>query len=260
MPNDSGKPADSSNRLGWLHGNSEPCIPLSADPLSWKLVLLGPPGAGKGTQADLLSQKLGACHLSTGDLFRAAALDGSCAKSPALTAALAHMRKGELVPDATVWKMVRERSQCLRCRGGFLLDGFPRTVMQARALNLLLQQEGLAVDAVIDYELSEAEIVARLSGRRTCEDCQAIFNVSQRPPRMEGHCDHCGGRLIHRDDDKAEAITVRLKDYRERTSPLIEFYNKAGLLIPVAASGSAEEIFVRTMQTLKVRSAEKRAP
>lgn len=218
----------------------------------WRLVLLGAPGVGKGTQALLLSERLGACHLSTGDVFRAAVGRADCAQTPAMLAALAHMRRGELVPDTTVWEMVRERTGCLHCRGGFILDGFPRTLSQAEALKQHMESEKLALNAVVNYELPLAEIVSRLSGRRTCKQCKAVFHVTGQPPKTEGVCDHCGGALFQREDDRPESVTVRMEAYQRSTMPLIEFYSKLGLLMPVGANGSPDDICGRTMAALGV--------
>lgn len=241
-----------NDRAAWLEGPSAKCsFPPEDGGLAWRLVLLGPPGVGKGTQAELLSRHVGACHLSTGDVFRGAATRSSL--TPAMAAAQACMRQGHLVPDTIVWEMVRERIGCLRCAGGFVLDGFPRTVAQAESLKVVLENERIPLDGVLDYELPAAEIVFRLSGRRTCETCKAVFHVSSRPPRKEGICDHCGGRLFQRDDDRPESIAVRLEDYERSTAPLIEFYRRTGLLMPVAATGSPEEIFQRTGAALWTR-------
>ncbi len=229
--------------------------PPEKDGHLWRLVLLGAPGVGKGTQADLLHARLGACHLSTGDVFRAAAMRADCVPSPAMQSALDFMRRGALVPDATVWEMVRERSGCLRCQGGFLLDGFPRTLAQAQALKQALAKDGLSLNAVVDYELPLAEIVSRLSGRRTCEKCKAVFHVSQQPPKTEGICDHCGCRLHHREDDRPESITTRMQAYKRSTAPLIDYYRQQGLLVPVAAKSSPEEICARTLAALEQRVA-----
>jgi adenylate kinase len=216
----------------------------------WRLVLLGPPGVGKGTQAQLLTDRLDACHLSTGDVFRAAAKRHACDHSPAIRAALDYMRRGELVPDSTVWEMVRERSRCLLQCGGVILDGFPRTVSQAESLQQLLDSDKLSLSAVVNYQLPLDEIVQRLSGRRTCDKCKAVFNLKERPPKLEAVCDHCGGRLSQREDDRPEAITVRLEVYERSTAPLIQFYRNVGLLMPVVAKGSPEEILARTMNEL----------
>jgi len=208
---------------------------------------------GKGTQADLLHQRLGACHLSTGDVFRAAGKRAECDQSPAMKEAMGYMRRGELVPDSTVWEMVRERLACLHCGGGFILDGFPRTLGQAESLQHLMDAEGIWLSAVLSYELPASEIVARLGGRRTCEKCKAVYHVTERPPRTEGRCDRCDGKLFQREDDRLESIKVRLETYDRSTAPLIEFYRKAGLLLQVSAAGTPEEIYNRTIPELESR-------
>ncbi|HUM06741.1 MAG TPA: nucleoside monophosphate kinase [Terriglobales bacterium] len=243
------------DRSGWLLGPSAPCpTPSHETERPWRLVLLGAPGVGKGTQADLLHQRLKACHLSTGDVFRAAATRSDCDQSPAMKAAMEYMRRGALVPDTTVWEMVRERTDCLRCRGGFVLDGFPRTLAQAESLKGLLEAEKIPLTAVVNYELPLPEIVARLSGRRTCKACKAVFHVVHQPPKTEGACDRCGGQLFQREDDRPESITVRMEAYERSTAPLIEFYKNLGLLASVPATGSPEQICERTMVALQERS------
>jgi len=242
------------NRAAWLRGPSAKCehVPNGGD-APWRLVLLGAPGVGKGTQAELLEQKLGACHLSTGDVFRAAGSADECAPSPAMKEALEFMRRGELVPDSTVWEMVRERKGCLHCGGGFILDGFPRTVAQAQSLKHLMDDEGLALTAVVNYQLSTDEIVARLGGRRTCEKCKTVYHLTERPPKVEGVCDRCGGKLFQREDDRPESIAVRLEAYERSTGPLIEFYEKLGLLMQVRATGTPEKIFEGSLGELEAR-------
>jgi adenylate kinase len=209
---------------------------------------------GKGTQAELLTERLGACHLSTGDVFRAASKRADCEQSPALKASLEYMRRGELVPDSTVWEMVRERSNCLLHCGGFILDGFPRTLAQAESLKALMENDRLSLSAVVNYELPLDEIVRRLSGRRTCERCKSVFHVSERPPKVNGVCDRCGGQLYQREDDRPESITVRLQAYERSTAPLVQFYKNLGLLTPIIAKGSPTEILERTMEQLRVRT------
>lgn len=235
--------------MAWLQGPSARCetIPQCyARP--WRLVLLGAPGAGKGTQADLLNRRLHACHLSTGDVFRSAAQQSD--PSPAMMQALSYMNRGELVPDATVWDIVSERTDCLKCAGGFILDGFPRTLAQAVALQDLIKGRELDLHAVLNYTLKDDEIVARLAGRRTCGECKTVYHVSDRPPKVEGQCDRCDGKLFQREDDRSEAIQVRLETYHRCTAPLIEYYDKLKLLVPVDASGSPEEVFSRTVLNL----------
>ncbi len=240
------------DRAAWLKGGEAHC---SVTPRQrkhpWRLVLLGAPGVGKGTQAELLSERLGACHLSTGDVFRAAKCLGEGERSPALENALGQMKRGELVTDETVLAMVNERVRCLRCRGGFVLDGFPRTVAQAQAFEQSLRIENLQLDAVLDYELPIEEIVSRLGGRRTCAGCKAVYHIKWKQPRVEGKCDHCGGELVLREDDRPEAIRVRMKAYEESTRPLIDYYEQRGLLVKIAAEGTPEEICGNSVTALK---------
>jgi adenylate kinase len=241
-----------NERAGWFQVSRECSETGGANP--WRLVLLGAPGVGKGTQAYLLNQRLKACHLSTGDLFRAASKQKECDLSPAMKSAMGHMRRGELVPDSTVWEMVEERADCLRCSGGFVLDGFPRTLGQAESLKKLMEREKIPLTAVVNYELPLAEIVSRLSGRRTCEKCKAVYHITGQPSKVEGICDRCGGKLFQREDDRPESVTVRMKAYERSTAPLIEFYGKLGLLLPVAAIGSPDEICARTVSALVARA------
>ncbi len=250
------KLSNKKDRGTWLQGPAVRCDVAAEGGLTpWRLVLLGAPGVGKGTQADLLNRRLGACHLSTGDVFRAATSRPDCEQSAAMQAALGYMRRGELVPDDTVWEMVRERSECLRCGGGFILDGFPRTLGQAESLKQLMDTERLALDAAVSYELPASEIVSRLGGRRTCGKCKAVYHVTERPPKVADWCDRCGSRLFQREDDRPEAIRVRLETCNRSTAPLIEFYGKLGLLVQVMASGTPDEICERTIAGLEARRA-----
>jgi adenylate kinase len=173
-----------------------------------------------------------------------------------LQQALAAMQRGELVSDDVVVAMVRERAGCLRCRGGFLLDGFPRTCAQAEALDILLAEQGVSLDAVLCYELPLEEIIARLSGRRTCLGCKAVYHTQTRPPQIKGVCDHCGGKLVQREDDRPESIRTRLRAYTESTRPLKDYYTHSGYLVTVSASGTPEEILTRSLCALKERFAK----
>ncbi len=241
-----------TDRSAWLTAGTSKCSPApKTQSLPSRLVLLGAPGVGKGTQAELLCSKLGACHLSTGDIFRAAKALSPAERTPALNAAVEFMRRGELVPDQTVLEIIAERVECLKCRSGFLLDGFPRTVAQAEALEELLRREAVSLDSVVNYELALEKVVARLSGRRTCPNCKAVFHVATRPPKVEGICDHCGGKLYQREDDRPEAVRVRMQAYETSTAPLAEFYRKRGLLVSINAEGTPEEIFERSLRALK---------
>jgi len=238
-------------RVAWIQGAAAECPILPPiPPRLFRLVLLGAPGVGKGTQAELLCERLGTCHLSTGDIFRAAKCLGASERSPALEAALGYMKRGDLVPDMTVLDLVRERTRCVRCRGGFLLDGFPRTVAQAEAFAKILEQEQIQLDGVLNYDLPIEKVVARLSGRRTCPGCKAVFHVTSRPPRVAGVCDHCGGKLQQREDDRPEAVRVRMEVYEKSTQPLTEFYRKRGLLVTIEAEGTPEAIYQRTLAAL----------
>ena len=240
-----------NDRASWLKGPATCCSKPPPDAeRPWRLVLLGAPGVGKGTQAGLLCSRLGTCHLSTGDVFRAAKCLAEEDRSPAMTDALDYMRRGELVPDKIVLTMIMERVGCLRCQGGFLLDGFPRTVAQAEALDNLLRRESLTLDGVLDYDLPIDEVVARLSGRRTCQNCKAVYHVTTRPPAVEGTCDHCGGPLYQREDDRPESIRVRMEAYARSTAPLTDYYRQAGKLISVSAAGTPQDIFERTLAAL----------
>jgi adenylate kinase len=242
--------SENQNRIAWLQGPSAKCdaVPQCYS-RPWRLVLLGPPGVGKGTQADLLNRRLHACHLSTGDVFRSAV--GQPESSPAMTEALKHMRQGELVPDETVWKIVSERTGCLKCAGGFILDGFPRTLAQAVSLRGTLGSHEVPLHAVLNYTLPTEQIVKRLGGRRTCENCKAVYHLTGRPPKVENRCDRCDGKLFQRDDDRPESIEVRLEAYNHSTQPLIEYYKKLDLLVKVDGSGTAEDIFARTILSLR---------
>jgi adenylate kinase len=244
-----------NDRAAWLQGPAADCATKPPAPPPernnpWRLILLGAPGVGKGTQAELLTERLGACHLSTGDVFRAAGKLRDCDQSPAMRAAQEYMRRGALVPDSTVWEMVRERSHCILSCHGFILDGFPRTLGQAVSLKDMMEKEKITLSGVVNYELPVDEIVQRLSGRRTCEKCKSVFHIKERPPKVEAVCDRCSGRLFQREDDRPEAITVRLEAYYRSTAPLIQFYRNLGLLLPVVAQGSPDEIAARTMDQL----------
>jgi len=236
------------NRIAWLQGPGANCAKTNpVAPRPWHLVLLGPPGVGKGTQAEKIVAEFGACHLSTGDVFRHAARNsGGTAPSPAMATALAAMKRGELVSDATVVELVRERADCLSCQYGFLLDGFPRTIDQARALDGILGNVKRKLDAAVNYFAPETLIIERLSGRRVCKQCRAGYHVANKPPRQAGRCDACGGELIQRDDDKPEAIRTRLHAYAATCNPVLEYYRKQGLLREVDASGDPDSVFAQT--------------
>lgn len=240
-----------NDRGNWIKGGRDNCsVPPKPRPNPKRLVLLGAPGVGKGTQSELLCEGLGTCQLSTGDIFRAAKCLSESERSPALTEALGYMKRGELVPDGTVLNLLRERTRCLKCGGGFLLDGFPRTVTQAEALSELLEQEQIKLNAVVNYDLPIETIVNRLSGRRTCASCKAVFHVTTRPSKIADTCDHCGGKLVQREDDRPEAVRVRMEAYEKSTKPLIDFYDRRGVLVTIPADGKPQEIYQRTLVAL----------
>jgi adenylate kinase len=241
------------NRVEWLQGPGANCAKTGpVAPRPWHLVLLGPPGVGKGTQAEKIIGEFGACHLSTGDVFRYAARDTSGqAPSPAMATALAAMKRGELVSDNTVVELVRERAGCLACQYGFLLDGFPRTLEQAHALNGILASVERKLDAAINYFAPEPLIIERLSGRRVCKQCRTGYHVANKPPRVAGRCDACGGELFQRDDDKPEAIRTRLQAYAATCNPVLEYYRRQGLLREIEASGDPEAVFAHTRAVIE---------
>lgn len=236
----------------WLYGKEvEASEPKPARP--FHCVLLGAPGVGKGTQAEYLTGKLGAVQLSTGDVFRASKGSDPAALSPAMQAAMEAMKAGKLVSDDTVIAMVRERGNCLASGYGFLLDGFPRTVEQAGALEGMLEELGIKLDAVLNYTLPIDEVVKRLSGRRTCKQCKATAHIIFNPPTQDGVCDKCGGELFQREDDQPDSIRVRLQAYEDSTAPLADYYEKRGLLINISAEGSPKDVFARTESILNDR-------
>jgi adenylate kinase len=240
-------------RSTWLKGPNAACAtPPMKQAHPRRFVLLGAPGIGKGTQADLLARQFGACQLSTGDIFRAAKIIPEAEQTPALHEAIVHMRAGKLVPDTTVIALVEERVACLHCDGGFLLDGFPRTVAQAEALDRILAHERVALDAVISYDLSEEKVLDRVSGRRVCSKCKVSYHLQHLPPKVAGVCDRCGGPLYQREDDRPEAVHVRMEVYLHSTEPLIEYYQEQGKLVHVDCGDTPAATFQRTLAALKI--------
>lgn len=199
---------------------------------------MGPPGAGKGTQAVRLAERWGVPHVSTGDAFRRAV----AASTPLGELARGYMERGELVPDEVVNGVVAERLGQEDCRAGFVLDGYPRTVGQAEALRRLTRDRGQPLDAVVNLAVSEEELVRRAEGRWVCPRCGANYHLRFRPPRERGRCDGCGAELAQRPDDRPDTVRQRLRVYREQTEPLLEFYRREGLLVEVNGSGSVEEV------------------
>ena len=197
-----------------------------------KLILLGAPGAGKGTQAEVLCKRLGIPTISTGNILRAAIKDGT----PTGLKAKSYIDAGALVPDEVIIGIVDEQLAQDDCRNGYILDGVPRTIAQAEAL----EKAGIGFDAVVSIEISEEEILRRMNGRRVCEACGSSYNVVSIPPRVEGICDNCGGKLIQRKDDTPETVRERLKVYHTETEPLVDFYAARGLLRPVRSDDTKE--------------------
>lgn len=191
-----------------------------------RIILLGPPGAGKGTHAKFLSERYNLPHISTGDILRARIKDGSSLGEKAK----AFVESGQLVPDSLVIEMVAERLKEPDTKNGFILDGFPRTVEQAEALGRFLEKEKQAISVVIDFDTSEETIIERLAGRRACSKCTANYHIKNVPPKKEGICDRCGSSLIQRKDDNEATVRNRLKVYHDQTAPLIDFYKTRGLL------------------------------
>ncbi len=204
-----------------------------------RLILLGPPGAGKGTQAKRLAERLAIPQISTGDMLRAAVKAGTGLGREAQ----ANMERGDLVPDEIVIGLFRERSSQPDAAGGFILDGFPRTVAQAEALRKILAERGRRIDRVVTLEVPEEALIERIGGRRTCRACQAMYHLRASPPKVAGRCDRCGGELYQRPDDHDDAVGERLRVYRSQTEPLIAYYDRDGVVRRVPGTGSIESIF-----------------
>ncbi len=211
-----------------------------------RLVLVGPPGAGKGTQAQFIAEHLGVPQISTGDIFRANVSSGT----PLGVQAKTYMDRGDLVPDDVTIEMVKNRLAEDDAKGGFLLDGFPRTVPQAEVLDSFLADHAHRLDVVLELVVDDGEVIRRLSGRRTCRTCNRIWHVDFDPPAEPGVCDLDGGALFQRDDDQAETIAKRLEVYAKATAPLVDYYLVRDLLVDVEATGPVEEVTARAIEAL----------
>jgi len=212
------------------------------------LIFLGPPGAGKGTQAALLSQRLGIPHVASGDLFREAMKKGT----PLGKKAQSYIERGVLVPDEVTNAMIEERLKEPDCAKGVILDGFPRTVAQARALEGILAEGGEKVDRVLVIQVSEDTLIERLSGRRTCCQCQANYHLLFNPPKKEGVCDRCGGDLYQRSDDREETVRRRFRVYSEETAALIDYYRRQGLLTEIDGGQDIESVQGKILKALSL--------
>ncbi|WP_025616604.1 adenylate kinase [Salinispora cortesiana] len=212
-----------------------------------RLVLVGPPGAGKGTQAEFVAAHLAVPKISTGDIFRSNVSQGT----PLGVEAKRYMDAGELVPDEVTINMVRDRLAEPDAGAGFLLDGFPRTTPQAAALDKLLVDLGAALDLVLELVVDDDEVIRRLSGRRTCRGCGKVWHVEFDAPSQEGRCDRCGAELFQRDDDKPETIATRLREYADKTAPLVDYYGAQSKLVGIDATGPVEDVTVRAIDALR---------
>lgn len=203
-----------------------------------RLILLGAPGAGKGTQADVVKSKYNIAHISTGDILRANVKQGTELGK----LAQGYMTSGKLVPDDVIINMMKARLVEPDCKEGFMLDGFPRTITQAEALDKMLAELGIALDAVVSLEIDDEVVVSRLTSRRVCKQCGEIYNTIGKPSRVDGVCDKCGGEVIQRADDNENTIRNRLSVFHEQTAPLIEYYKKAGILVSVDATAGKDSV------------------
>lgn len=213
------------------------------------IIFLGAPGAGKGTQAAIVAQKLGLLHLATGDLFRQALEQGTALGIQAKS----YMEKGMLVPDDITIKMVLERLSAPDCKSGIILDGFPRNLQQAKSLDQALTQQGKAIDRAVFIKVSEGNLLKRLGGRWICHNCQAPYHEINSPPAVRGKCDACGGELYQRPDDNVETFKKRLRIYSDETTPLIDYYAQADKLVEIDGEGNIEEISQNILAALQVR-------
>ncbi len=213
---------------------------------SMRIIMLGAPGAGKGTQAKRIAEKYNVPHISTGDIFRENIKNGTELGNKAK----AYMEAGDLVPDELVLELIMDRFEKEDCENGYVLDGFPRTIPQAEALDAALDAKGQSIDNVIDVDVPDDHIIKRMAGRRTCAHCGAIFHLEHMPPKIEGKCDQCGGHLMMREDDLPDTVIARLKTYHEQTQPLKDYYGAKGLVHSVDGTQDREVVFAEVVKIL----------
>jgi adenylate kinase len=211
-----------------------------------RVVLLGPPGAGKGTQAKLLQERFASCQISTGDILRRAVVD----QTPLGKEASAYIDRGALVPDVVIVNLVAERLKDKDCEAGFILDGFPRTIPQAKSLDEILTKMGKGLNRVLSVRVPKDVIIQRLAGRRTCRSCGTLSHAVFSPPKKEGVCDRCGGELFQRDDDREETVAHRLNVYETQTAPLVDYYRRMGILQEIDGVGKIDDIRDRVIKAL----------
>ena len=211
-----------------------------------RIIMLGVPGAGKGTQAKRIAEKYNVPHISTGDIFRENIKNGTELGNKAK----AYMEAGDLVPDELVLELIMDRFEKEDCANGYVLDGFPRTIPQAEALDEALDAKDQTIDNVIDVDVPDEHIIKRMAGRRTCAHCGAIFHLEHMPPKIEGKCDQCGGHLMMREDDLPDTVIARLKTYHEQTQPLKDYYGAKGLVHSVDGTQDREDFFADVVKIL----------
>lgn len=215
-----------------------------------RIIMMGPPGAGKGSQAKIIAKEYSIPHISTGDMFRSALKN----ETPMGLKAKEYMDKGELVPDSVVNGLVEERISQQDCKDGYVLDGYPRTINQAEALSEILDKKGQEIDVVLSIDTSDETVVKRLTGRRTCANCGAIYHIDNNPPKEQGVCDFCQHEVVQREDDKEETVRNRLEVYKKQTAPLIDYYQKKELLVEVDGEQELSDVFADIKEILEANS------
>lgn len=234
------------DKSAWINGKGYECsfVPKPSGRI-YRFIILGAPGVGKGSLADVLTEKLGVCHIATGDLFRKIQHLPQDRIDNKMKEAIKHMLEGQLIPDDIVINIIKDRSQCFKCPLGFVLDGFPRTIHQAKALEQMLAEFDIKLDTVINLTMPIDAIIERLQARRICSKCGAVYNLINRKPKVDDKCDFCNGNLYQREDDNPEAIRIRMETYLNQTAPLINYYEKTGQLLTINAAGTPYASYLR---------------